>query len=124
MNDKKTRIILFFFVCMVVRIGLILLAKYLNTKYLPYMGLVTLIMGLGFTYIYLFGHFKSNPNVGGFGGSVWWNNLRIVHGLLYISFSVIALLTLNKKFKDNKAWVILAVDILIGFISFVNKYFL
>lgn len=123
MTDNLKRILFFFFGCMVVRTGLVLLAKYLNTKYLPYMGLVTLIMGLGFIYIYLFGHFKSNPNVGGFGGPVWWGNLRIVHGLLYISFSVIALLTLNEKFKDNSAWVILAVDTLIGFISFVSEYF-
>jgi hypothetical protein len=116
MADKITRILLFLFGCMTVRIGLVLLAKYLPTNYLKYMRIITLIIGLGFTYIYLFGHFKSNPKIGGFGGPVWWNELRIIHGLLYILF------TISSLFYNN-SWIILAIDTLIGFISFINKYF-
>ena len=46
---------------------------------------------------------------------IWWNDLRIVHGSLYLLFSYMA-------FNQNKdAWLILLIDTLIGLVSW-TKY--
>jgi hypothetical protein len=123
MNNIQKRFYVFLFICIVTRITLTLIAKNINKDYLPYMSIFGFIAGIGIIYIYFFGSNKAESQLQWADGKVWWQCLRIVHGLLYLSFGIVALLSLNEKYKqDNKAWVFLALDTLVGLISFLNYH--
>jgi hypothetical protein len=110
MNNIQLRFFLFLFGCIFIRSLFVIIVKYINKKYLPYLGLLALLPAFGFIIIYLGNYRKTGREV--FGGKIWWNNLRPVHGSLYILFSLLA-------FKKNSyAWVPLFIDVLIGIISF------
>lgn len=109
-------IILYFFIgCIGARLALTLLAKYINTKYLPYLSIITLLIGLGFLKKFI--TYKNNEK-GFFGNKVWWNNYRLIHSFFYLTFSVLAF----NKYKD--AYLILLIDTILGVIFFINKYFI
>lgn len=105
----------FIFFCLPARLLLALLAKKIESKYLPIMGLITIFISISF-----FINFIKNKkgDKGFFGNYVWWNNYRLIHSFSYAIFSIQALL------KYNNAWIILCVDALLGLIFFINKYFL
>lgn len=111
----NTRIKLFFLVCLPARIGIVLLAYYIPLKYLQLMGYITLIASIRFTY--LFKNYKKGDK-GGFGGNLWWNDMRLFHSITYLIFSIMAIR------KNNKAYMILIFDIIIGALSFINQYFI
>ena len=109
----KNKILLYFiFGCLLSRIILVLIAKYINNKYLPYMSLFTLIIGVGFIYTSII-----NKKIGFFGSKIWWNNYRLIHSFNYALFSIQAFLLYNK------AWIILFIDAILGLIFFINNYF-
>ena len=85
MNEIKKRILLFLFGCIGVRSLFVIIAKYTDTKYLPYLGYLALLPALGFIYIFLSGTRKTGPET--FGNKIWWNNLRPIHATLYILFA-------------------------------------
>lgn len=99
-----------FSICITLRILLVLLVKYINPVYLPLVGYVALIISSGFFYIYLSGSRKK----GALGQTVWWNNLRPVHSLLYFLFAICAI---NKY---DKSYIFLLIDVIIGIISFLT----
>ena len=105
----------FIFFCLPARLLLALLAKKIESKYLPIMGLFTIFISISF-----FINFIKNKDSdkGFFGNYVWWNNYRLIHSFSYALFSIQALL----KYKN--AWIILLVDALLGLLFFINKYFL
>ena len=108
-----------FTLCILTRLGLTMLAKYINNKYLPYISIITLIMGIGFIYIYIFGSKTANKQLEWTGEKcIWWNNLRPIHGILYIAFSMLGFM----KYKD--AWLILLVDTIFGSLAFINHHYL
>jgi hypothetical protein len=110
----KNKILLYFiFGCLLSRIILVLIAKYINNKYLPYMSLFTLIIGVGFIYTSII-----NKKIGFFGSKIWWNNYRLIHSFNYILFSLAA------YYKNRNSWIILLVDVLLGGLFFINKYYL
>ncbi len=110
----KNKILTYFiFGCFLSRIILALIAKFINIKYLPYMSLFTLIIGLSFIYTSIL-----NKKIGFFGSKVWWNNYRLIHSFNYILFSLVA------YYKNINSWIILLVDAFLGLIFFVNKYYL
>ena len=111
MNNLKKRTLMFLLACIPVRIALVLLARYLPIKYLKYLGLLTLIPALGFLIIYIFDLRKTGKEV--FGDNIWWNELRLIHGLLYLMFSIYAIK--QKTF----AYVPLIIDVLLGFFAFM-----
>ena len=111
--DDTGRIILFLTICITVRIFLAIFAKMLSVKYLPIMGIATLVVSTGFLYTFLF----SKKSLGVFGGKVWWNNMRLVHSIIYLLFSICAIT------KKSWSWYILLVDVVIGFVAFVFHYF-
>ena len=106
------RIVLFLVGCMGVRLLLVYVAKTISPTLLRYMGYVLLLPAFGLFYSYA----MKPPGVGAFGGPNWWNQLRPVHGTLYLLFSYHAI----QGHKD--AWMYLAIDALLGFISFVTHY--
>ena len=80
-------------------------------------SIFTLIIACGFIYIYIFGSQRADNQLEWANAKVWWNDYRIIHGLLYLSFSITAL------FKLNKSWIFLALDTLLGLILFLYYHY-
>ena len=126
MNTIKKRFLLYLFGCIGFRTMITVVAKKFNenlnnnkTKnYFKYFSLITLSMGLGFLYIYIFGSKKADSQLKWANSKVWWNDYRIIHAILYISFSIMAL------FQLNNAWILLAMDTLLGLIIFLQYHYL
>ena len=110
MNNIQKRFLLFLFGCISVRLLLVLIAKNIDKKYLQIMGIFTMLPAIGFIYIYLTGGRKTGGEV--FGSNIWWNDLRPVHGALYLIFS------LNAINQNKNSWIYLLIDVLIGLFSF------
>ena len=105
------RNLLFLLGCMSVRILLVCLAKYLPPKYLKYMGYAALLPAIGFLVIFFTNSRKTGPEV--FGGKIWWNRLRPVHGILYLIFAYMAI---N---MHSMSYIPLLIDVLVGFSAFL-----
>ena len=108
-------ILLFILGCIPVRIILVLIAIYINKEYLPYYGLLLLGPALGFLYLYFS---NSRLNAIEAGGNTWWANVRIVHGLLYLTAAFYA------YYQNRNAWIPLIIDVIFGLILFIQKRFL
>lgn len=72
---------------------------------------ICILIGIGFLITY-----SSNRKVGFFGGNVWWNYLRPIHGINFILFGVFSI--------QGYSWapIILVLDIIIGLIGFSMNY--
>ncbi len=116
MNDIQKRFLLFLIGCIGTRSFLAIVAKTTPISYLPILGYIALIPAIGFIYLFLSG--ARTTGVETFGAKIWWNNLRPVHALLYILFAYAAI---N---KNPNAWIILAVDVLIGLVSFLAHHYM
>lgn len=112
METLQKRLLLFLIGCIGARLFLVYLAKTLDPEKLKYLGYITLLPAIGFTYIYLTNSRKTGPEV--FGEEIWWNNLRPVHALLYFLFAYCAINNVEG------AWKILLVDVVIGLVAFLN----
>ena len=115
LKDIHKRILLFLFGCITTRFLLVFLAKKADKKFLKLMGIFALLPAFGFLYIYLTNSRKIGAET--FGQPIWWNNLRPIHGLLYIIFSYLAI---N---NNNNSYIILLLDVLIGFSAFLYYHF-
>ena len=111
MENIKKRLLLFLIGCMGTRLLLVYLAKTLNPTYVKYLGYISILIGCSFIYVFFSGTRTTGPEV--FGDKIWWNNLRPVHGFLYLLFAY------NAIIGNNNAWKFLLVDIIIGFTSFI-----
>jgi len=116
MNNITKRFLLFLIGCIGTRLLLVYIAKNVNMTLLKYMGYLLLLPAFGFFYIFFTNSRKTGPEV--FGDKIWWNNLRPIHGLLYLLFSYNAI-TGNKN-----AWIYLLVDVLFGLIVFLVHHFI
>lgn len=116
MDDIQKRFLLFLIGCMGTRSLLAIVAKMTPISYLPILGYIALIPAIGFIYLFLSGARTTGAET--FGAKIWWNNLRPVHALLYILFAYAAI---N---KNKNAWFVLAVDVLIGLISFLTHHYM
>lgn len=112
MNSIQKRFLLFLIGCIGTRTLFVLLAKYIDIKYLPFLGYIALLPAFGFIYIFLTGSRKTGLETGG--DKIWWNFLRPLHSLLYFLFAYYAI---NKN--QSVAWKFLALDVSIGLFSFV-----
>ena len=108
--NKNKRIILFLCCCIPLRLSLVYLAK--KEVYINVMGVVALLISIGFMYQFIVHPHKT----GAFGGDSWWNGTRPVHALLYLIFAIMTFI--NPKY----AYVVLLVDILLGTGFFINHY--
>ena len=116
MNNLQKRFLLFLIFCIGIRSLFVYIAKIIDTNYLPIMGYISLLLAIGFTYIYLTDGRKTGVEV--FGGKIWWNNLRPIHALLYFVFAYMAI---N---KNANAWIVLLIDVVIGLISFLTYHYI
>jgi hypothetical protein len=115
MNNMQKRFLLFLFGCIGTRSLLVYIAKQTNKTYLMFMGYLALLPAVGFFYLYFSGTRKTGAEV--FGDKIWWNNLRPIHGLLYLLFAY------NAIIGNKNAWIYLLVDVLFGLTSFFIFHF-
>lgn len=115
MNNIQKRFLLFIFGCIFLRLYIVFFVKNLQLKYLPIAGYIALIPAIGFFTIYFFNLRKTGTEV--FGEKIWWNDIRPVHGLLYLLFAYLAI---N---KNKNAWLILLFDVLFGLLMFLNHHY-
>ena len=114
MISYQRRIILFLSACIAARCGLVLLARFGSPRVLTYLAIFALMVSIGLMYQYLV-----NPKKPGvFGGQPWWNDLRPVHSLIYLTFAIFVLVLK----KPEKAYLMLLLDVLIGFSAFIVHY--
>uniref|UniRef100_A0A6C0DGL9 Uncharacterized protein n=1 Tax=viral metagenome TaxID=1070528 RepID=A0A6C0DGL9_9ZZZZ len=111
MNQLQQRFLMFLIGCIGVRSLFVVIAKYIDPKYLKYLGYLALLPATGFMYIYLTGSRKTGAEV--FGEDIWWNNLRPVHSILYFLFAY------NAIIGNSQSWIYLLADVTIGLISFL-----
>jgi hypothetical protein len=115
MNTIQKRFLLFLIGCIGTRFLFVYVAKNVDTQYLQYLGYLALLPAIGFFYIYFTGSRQTGAEV--FGSKIWWNDLRPIHGLLYLLFAFNAIM--GNKF----AWVYLLVDVVFGLISFLTFHY-
>ena len=116
MNNLQKIFLMFLIGCIGLRSIFVIIAKYINIKYLKYLGLLALIPAIGFIYIYLTGSRKTGAEV--FGKKIWWNNLRPIHSILYFLFAY------NAIIGNKDSWIYLFVDVVIGLISFLLHHYI
>ena len=114
MNTLQKRFLAFLLLCIPVRIAFVFIAKSVDKKYLPYLGYIGLIIGLGFMYNFIF----TKKRGGTFNQIAWWNDLRPVHSIFYLIFASLALS------RNNEAYIPLLYDVILGFISFVSHHYI
>ena len=114
MNIIQKRFLLFT-LCISVRYLFVIIARKVNKKYLPFLGLLALIPAIGFLYIYFGGYRKRGGET--FGQKIWWNNLRPVHATLYLIFAYLAI---N---KSSNSFIPLLLDVVIGKWSFLYHHY-
>lgn len=96
------------------RLLLVYCAKEIHQDGLQYMGYISLIPALGFLYIYLFNLRKTGIEAR---GRIWWNNMRPLHGVLYLLFAIYAIK------KERFAWIVLFIDVVLGFAIWLHHYY-
>lgn len=101
--------------CVPVRLFIVYLATQLSSAHLKWMGAIALLPAVGFFYIYLTGSRTTGPEV--FGKQIWWNDLRPIHGFLYLYFAYKAM------FNQSGAYVPLLIDLGIGLAAFLAHHF-
>ena len=114
MNNIQKRFLLFICGCILTRSIFVIVAKK-YTDYLPLMGSVAIIPAIGFFYIYFTNSRQTGDEV--FGDKIWWNDLRPIHGTLYLLF---ALFALN---SNPNSWLILLLDVIIGLSAFLYFHY-
>ena len=115
MNRIQQRMLLFLIGCIGTRSLFVIIAKYINIKYLKYLGYLALLPAIGFMFIYLTGSRTTGAET--FGEKIWWNNLRPIHSILYFLFAY------NAIIGNKQAWIYLMADVLFGLISFLIHHY-
>jgi hypothetical protein len=111
---ETKRIIVFLCGCILARTLLVLMAKKLDKKYVKIMGYIALLIGLSFMYLYFIGNAGADSQLEWLGDKkIWWNELRPVHGALYLLFALFAI-----KQKEY-SWVFLLIDVIVGLVSWL-----
>jgi hypothetical protein len=115
MNTIQKRFLLFLIGCIGTRTLFVYAAKNVDTTYLRYMGYLALLPAIGFFYIFFTGSRQTGAEV--FGSKIWWNDLRPIHGLLYLLFAF------NAIMGNKYAWIYLLVDVIFGLLSFLTFHY-
>ena len=106
--------VLFWSVCIPVRIGIALLAL-TETVFLPLLGVLFLAAACGFAY-HIIEHISGRAGpLGGLGGKRWWVRTRVLHFGLWSIAAAFALV------NDVRAGYVLFVDVALGmFVGFLR----
>jgi hypothetical protein len=112
LTKLQKRFLLFLIGCMGARLFLVYMAYKLPLFWLKIMGVFAILLAIGFLTIFWFGLRKYGQET--MGDKIWWNSLRPFHALMYLTFGIMALMSIQKY-----AWIILLVDVLVGLIAFI-----
>ena len=115
MTPMQKRFLFFLGGCIPARLALTSLAKYAPLYYLPYIGIITLVIAIGFLYLYFTGKRTVGPETQG--APIWWMKFRIFHGLMYLLFSLLAF-----NYVKN-AYLVLLADTIVGLILFLVHHY-
>jgi len=107
----------FLLICIPIRCILVYIAfrYYKNNYVMATLSAFTFIIGVCFLLIYIFNWRKTGVEV--CGKKIWWNYLRPMHGILYISFAILAIQSEYKQY----AYSLLLADVIIGVVAGVYK---
>lgn len=106
---EKKRIIVFLFGCILSRLVIAFTAMTVSPVVLQYMGYIALGISISFFYLYFVGNKTADSQLEWLGDKkIWWNKLRIVHGLTYLLFAISAIL------QNSFSWIILLIDAMVG----------
>ena len=119
-NIFRKRAALFLLGCIPVRLLFVALVKNTSLDYLPYLGYIGLLIGISFIYLFFVGNKIADGQLAWTGEKyIWWNQLRIFHGLFYILFGIFAI-----RKQQTYAWQILLLDVLAGLGGWTTHHFL
>ena len=107
-------ILAFIFLCIPARIFLAYISRIIPDKYLKIYGILLLLMGLSFLYLFITNSRLNAPEAG---GKTWWSQFRIIIGFFYIAAAVYAF-----QGKRNLIWIPLAMDIVFGLTIFAYQH--
>ena len=116
MKIIQKRLILFLIGCIGTRALFAYLAKIANKYFLALMGYLAILPAIGFFYLFFTGSRKTGAEV--FGDKIWWDNLRPIHGVLYLLFAY------NAINGNPFAWVYLLIDVIFGLVSFLFFHYM
>ena len=101
---------LFLFGCIPARLLITYISTIIPVDKLKFFSIPLFIISLGFIYLYFTNGSLNAPEAG---GKTWWTNLRIIHGLLYLTAAIYA-------FQGDKlVWVPLLIDVIFGLFAFL-----
>lgn len=99
--------------CMGARSALTYLVK---QRIFSQIGIIPLVMGMGFLYIYFYGSQSADEQLKWANAKVWWNDYRVVHGIIYSTAGLLSL------YNHPCAWMLLAVDTFLGLVLFLHYH--
>lgn len=108
----RVRFWLFLLGCIGSRSTFTAIAAYVPCSWLRVLGVLALLPVGGWFYLIFFGRRDTGLEV--FGDRIWWVGLRPIHMLLWGFFAYLAL-----GLCHPMAWVVLAVDTVLGLLSFL-----
>lgn len=106
---------LYFIICILIRLLLTYTTyKNYNNNYRYLLIIFYLISSIGLLYNYI----KNNRIIGVFGETVWWQNYRLIHSVIYI----IVCILLFYKYKCS--WKLLLLSVIIAIYGHIkNRYY-
>lgn len=115
--SSNKRMIMFLVGCIGVRLMIVLLAFLcaMNAFVMNILAFIALGPAIGFILLYSMGWRTRGFEVGG--ELIWWNNLRPIHGVLWLAFAITALC------RYQYAWTFLLMDVLIGLFAWLFRTF-
>lgn len=105
---------LFLLACIPARLLLVWGSTQIPEQYMKLFATLLLAMALGFLYLYFT---KGRQNAPEAGGVTWWANYRLIIGFLYLAAAIYAF-----QGKQNLVWIPLLIDVIFGFILFLQKH--
>jgi hypothetical protein len=115
----QKRAALFLLGCIPMRLAIVYIVKNMPLDYLPYLGFVGLLVGLSFIYLFIYGNKTADGQLAWTGEKyIWWNQMRVFHGLFYILFGIFAI-----RHQQTYAWRTLGLDVLVGLGAWIKHHF-
>ena len=115
MKIIQKRLLLFLIGCIGTRALFAYLAKIANKYFLALMGYLAILPAIGFFYLFFTGSRKTGAEV--FGQPIWWRKLRIIHGLFYLVFAILAIR------KHKNAFLAILIDTILGLGFFIWHHY-
>lgn len=111
--DFRCLLLLYLFGCILSRLGIAYCLKECPRKWVRYISVLYLILGLGISMQWLL----KTRKMGAFGQKIWWDDLRVIHAGLFFFISYTAYRNLR-----GWAWKMVIVDVIVSLVGFFQNY--